>query len=411
MQKKIKVAYILHRFPYITETFIMREMYWLRKCNVDVTIFSLLSPVHKIVQEQAKELLPVTYYSAFISPKVIKAQFYFLLRSPVRYFKAFFNMIRQTFREIPVLLRVLLLFPESVYFAQQMEIMGIEHIHAHFVWLEGIAAGIVKDLVGISFTIHPHAFGLFMRNQKNVRTELQNASGVVTVSTHHTEYIANLCPKISQNEIDIVHYGLEVDRYIPGPKQEQNGKAIRIVAVGDLREKKGPEYLIDACALLAKRGYEFHCDFIGHGNLENKLRAQIDHLELHENITLCGVQPLSKVLQKLQESDIFALPCVVARDGDRDGMPNVLIEAMACELPVVTTPVAGIPDLVIHGETGMLAKERDAETLAEALEILIEDKALRERLGKQAREKVLDEFQIQKSAEKLAGIFKKFIDE
>ncbi|KAA3658470.1 MAG: colanic acid biosynthesis glycosyltransferase WcaL, partial [Calditrichaeota bacterium] len=260
------------------------------------------------------------------------------------------------------------------------------------------------------FTIHPHAFGLFMRNQKNVREELENASAVVTVSSQHRKYIADLCPSIHEEDIHIVHYGLEVERYKPGITKPQNGQPAKIIAVGDLREKKGPEYLVGACELLNERGYDFQCEFVGHGVLENKLRQKIQHAKLHNKITLSGVQPLSTVLQKLQESDIFALPCVVARDGDRDGMPNVLIEAMACELPVVTTPVAGIPDLVIHGETGMLAKERDIHTLADALEELINDKNLRDRLGKHGREKVLDGFQIQKSAQKLAKIFQDFAD-
>ncbi len=406
MKKNLQVAYLLHRFPYITETFIMREMYWIRKHNVDINIFSLLSPKHTIVQEQAKELLPYAHYSSFLSLNVIKAQFYFLFRSPSRYVKAFIKTVWQTHREFSVLLRALFVFPKSVYFAQQMEKLGIEHIHAHFVWLEGIAAGIAKDLLGTTFTIHPHAFGLFMRDQKDVRAELQNASGVVTVSTHHREYIADLCPVIEQKDIDIVHYGLEVDRYKPSSKQSQNGKVIRIVSVGDLREKKGPEYLVDACALLAKRGYHFQCDFVGHGVLQKKLQAQIDSLGLRDNVTLCGAQGLPYVLQKYQESDIFALPCVIAQSGDRDGMPNVLIEAMACELPVVTTPVAGIPDLVIHEETGLLVKERDVSTLADALENLIVDKDLRERLGRQARIKVLEGFQIQNSTEKLVNIFR-----
>lgn len=407
-EKKLNVAYILHRFPYITETFIMREMYWVREHNVDINIFSLLPPKDTIVQEQAKELLPYAHYSSFLSLNVIKAQLYFLFRSPSRYVKAFIKTVWQTHREISVLLRTLIIFPKSVYFAQKMEKIGIEHIHAHFVWLEGIAAGIAKDLLGITFTIHPHAFGLFMRDQKDVRAELQNASGVVTVSTHHREYIATLCPVIEQKDIGIVHYGLEVDRYKPASKQSRNGKVIRIVAVGDLCEKKGPEYLVDACALLAKRGYHFQCDFVGHGHLQKKLQAQIDRLGLQDRITLCGVQGLPQVLQKYHESDIFALPCVVARDGDRDGMPNVLIEAMACELPVVTTPVAGIPDLVTHEETGLLVKERDALTLADALENLIVDEAMRKRLGKQARIKVLEGFQIQNSAEKLVNIFRQF---
>ncbi len=147
----------------------MREMYWLREAEVDLTIFSLLSPQHSVVHEQAKELLPYTIYSPFLSWAVIVAQLHFLLHSPGRYLRALARAIRQVYREPTVLLRVLLLFPKCVYFARCIEEREIDHIHAHFVWLEGITAGIAKDLLDISFSIHPHAFGLFGRDQRDVR--------------------------------------------------------------------------------------------------------------------------------------------------------------------------------------------------------------------------------------------------
>jgi glycosyltransferase involved in cell wall biosynthesis len=403
--KKLKVAYILNRFPFLTETFIMREMYWIRQKGVELQIFSLFSPRNTPVHKQASELLPYTHYCSFVSWAVIMAQVFFILRSPMRYFKALSKTVWQTHREIGVLLRALLIFPKSVYFARQMEKAGIEHIHAHFVYLGGIAAGIICDLLEITFTIHPHAVGLFSRNQLDVRCELQNASQIITVSEYHRKYIANLCPRIDPNDIEIVYYGIETERFRPVTKDVSNNPIV-ILAVGRLIEKKGFEYLIDACARLVQKGHMFQCKIVGNGD-KNALQAQIERNGLQDRVTLCGALEQKQVLKFIQESDIFALPCVIAKNGDRDGMPNVLIEAMACEMPVVTTPVTGIPEFVKDGETGLLVAERDVYSLAEALERLILDKKLRQKIGKQARQVALEKCQIQNNVVKLATIFRK----
>ena len=405
MEHKLKVAYILGRFPDLTETYMMREMYWIREQEVEIHIFSLFPPKRTPVHKQARVLLPYSRYSPFLSWEVIKAQLHFLQHGPGAYVRALARTIWQTYREPAVLLRALAIFPKSVYFARQMEELGIDHVHAHFVWLEGIAAGLAADLLGIRFTIHPHAFGLFGRNQRDVRSELENASQIVTISGYHRAYIAALCPRIDPDDIEVVYIGIETSRFRPASRQPSGGP-IRILSVGSLVEKKGHEYLIDACALLAERGLDFQCLIVGIGPLQEALQTRIDQHDLRGRVTLLGALDQARVLELCQTSDVFALACVVARSGDRDGMPIVLIEAMACEVPIVTTSVAGIPELVHHGQTGLLVEERDASGLAEALERLILDEALRRRIGKQARQGILDGFQIQDGAAKLASIFR-----
>ena len=159
MPNKLNVAYILSRFPYLTETFILREMLLLRKFGLDVHIFSMFPPLPTPVHQQAQEMMPYVHYSPFLlSGRLILAQLYFLLRSPIKYIRAFLMAIWQAYQEPLVLLRVLMTFPKSVYFARQMKDLGIDHIHAHFVWVNGIAARIAHDLTGITFSLHPHAF-------------------------------------------------------------------------------------------------------------------------------------------------------------------------------------------------------------------------------------------------------------
>jgi colanic acid/amylovoran biosynthesis glycosyltransferase len=401
----LKVAYILSRFPDLTETFIMREMYWLHESGVEVDIFALLPQQPAPIHQQAEELMPRVHYSPYVlSWNLICAHFYYVFRSPLRYLRALWRAVELTWREPSILFRVLALYGKIVYFARQMEGMGIEHIHAHFVWINGIAAAIVSDLTGTTFSLHPHAFGLFMRDQQDVRRQLEGADLVVTVSEFHRAYIADLCDGIECGDVEIVHYGLETDRF-QLPEQADVRRIPHILSVGSLIEKKGHEYLIDACAILAHRGYEFRCSIIGRGPLQELLQARINANGLADEVQLVGGIRQQKVIGFYHQSDIFALPCTIAQSGDRDGMPNVLIEAMAMQIPVITTSVTGIPELVHDRENGLLVPDRDATVLAQALELLLRDESLRAELGKRGRETVLRGFDIRRTTAHLAKLF------
>lgn len=405
-ERRLKVAYLLHRFPHLTETFIVREMHWIRQHGIDLTIFSLMSPKDTVRSQQAEDLVALGRYSPVFSWGVARSQFHFLVRSPVRYFRAFGRLVWQIYREPKVLLLMVSLFPKCVHFARQMEEQGIDHIHAHFVWLEGIAAGVAKDLLGITFSIHPHAFGLFSRNQRDVRCQLENASHVVTISEYHRRYIAELAPRIGPHGVDVVHCGIEPDRVRPREDRGSNTPP-RILSVGRAVQKKGHEYLIEASAELLAGGRSLRCDLVvGEGGRRDRLQAQIDRLGVGDSVTLLDSRDEEGIFQLLREVDIFALACVVADSGDRDGIPVSLMEAMAAELPVVSTPVAGIPELVADGETGLLVPEHDAPALADALDRLLEDEGLRDRLGRQGRAKVLEEFNVRLGAARMAEIFK-----
>jgi glycosyltransferase involved in cell wall biosynthesis len=368
----------------------------------------MLPPLPAPIHQEVQEMMPYVHYSPFLlSGKLILAQFSFVLRSPIRYLRALAMAIWQTWQEPLVLLRTLMTFLKSVYFAKQIQDLGIGHIHAHFVWINGIAARVAHDLIGVTFSLHPHAFDLFTREQNSVRRQLRLATGVVTVSEYHRQYIADLCPHWSPSQIKVVHYGLDPAEFTPAPVPPEDGTA-RIISVGSLYEKKGHEYLIDACAKLAEKGYKFRCLIVGSGMRQSKLQARIDAHGLQDCILLLGAKTQTEIKQLYRQSDLFVLACVVAQSGDRDGMPNVLLEAMAHEIPVVTTMVTGIPELVHDGVTGLLVPERDAGALAHALERLINDAGLRRKLGRQGRQIVVSGFDIHNTAAQLAAAFQEF---
>jgi colanic acid/amylovoran biosynthesis glycosyltransferase len=408
MPNQLKLAYLLSRFPYLTETFILREMLELRRRGMDVHVFSMLPPLPTPVHQEVAEMMPYVHYSPFVlSGKLVLAHLYFLLCSPLAYMRAFLKAVWQSYREPLVLLRVLITFPKSVYFAKQMQDLGIDHIHAHFTWINGIAARVAYDLTGITFSLHPHAFDLFTRDQVDVRRQLELANGVVTVSEYHRHYIADLCPRWPPQDIKVVHYGLDPAEFVPAHVPAEDG-AVRIISVGSLYEKKGHEYLIDACARLKEKGYAFRCSIVGGGPLYDALQARINEHGLQDHVSLLGAKTQADVKNLYRQSDLFVLACVVAQSGDRDGMPNVLLEAMSMQLPAVTTPVTGIPELVCDGETGLLVPERDAHALACAIERLINDQTLRCKLGQQGQQAILSGFDIHHTIAQLEAAFQEF---
>ncbi|MBN1312807.1 MAG: glycosyltransferase [Anaerolineae bacterium] len=410
LTSELRVAYILHRFPHLTETFIVRELHWVRRYGANLAIFSLLDPRSGPVHEDARALLPFVRYSAFLSIKIVHAHLFFIGQSPSRYLVALFKAFRLSYREPGLFIRTIAVLPKIVYFAKQMQDMNVRHIHAHFAWLGGIAASVVAELLGVTYTIHPHAFDLFTRDRRSLQMLLEDASQIVTISDYHRSYIASICPHKTASDILVVHCGVDLELFETSHKSAVKPELL-ILSVGSLNAKKGHEYLIDACALLAERGIAFRCDIVGDGayRRHEALRARIQHHGLQDHVALLGPMKQEQLLERYQRSDVFALACVVAQDGDRDGIPVVLMEAMACELPVITTPVAGIPELVEDEITGFLVEERDEVSLATALERLIVNKPLRDKLGKQARKKVQADFDIRKTSKELVMMFQRFI--
>jgi glycosyltransferase involved in cell wall biosynthesis len=170
-------------------------------------------------------------------------------------------------------------------------------------------------------------------------------------------------------------------------------------------EKKGFADLIDACAILANKGCDFHCEIIGTGELEDDLYAQIERLGLNDRVEMIGPRPQGEVIAHLQTAAVFAAPCVVGEDGNRDGLPTVLLEAMALGTPCIATDVTGIPEVLRDGETGLMVPQHDPARLADAIERLLNDRALGQRLATEARDLIEQSFDIHRNTAKLRALF------
>ena len=404
--KKKKIAYLLTRFPSFEETFISNEIWWLRHYGYDIAVFSLLNPLDKLVQPQSEELMPyVLYCPPLFSWKIISAQINFFFKRAPKYLRALVKTIQCTYREPKTLLGMLIIFPKSVYFAQELEQRGFEHIHAHYVWINGVGAMIISILIGTTFSLHPHAFCLFGRDQTNVRRQLEGAFKIVTESEFHRNYMTAMSKKLHGEDIAVVHCGINIDQFQPADNAHRGNKVIEILCIGRLIEKKGINYLIEACAILSRRNIPFKCSIVGDGSLRDEYQHLIERLDLKDKVFLLGSKKQTETYILYQKSDIFALPCVVLKGGDRDGIPVALMEAMSMKLPVISTAVAGIPELIHNEENGLLVSERDSSALAQALERLINNENLRKEFGEQGRKTVVEGFDVRVTSENMAIVF------
>jgi glycosyltransferase involved in cell wall biosynthesis len=237
-----------------------------------------------------------------------------------------------------------------------------------------------------------------------LKRKLEAAAFAITVSSYNKQIMIDECGPELGEKIHVVYGGVDTDRLAPRPRADSEGP-FRILCVARFEEVKGHAYLVEACRLLRQRGVGFECHLIGGGPLRRRVERQIAHAGLADRVCVLGALPYGQVIERFLEASVVVLATVPASSGKREGIPNVLKEAMACGLPVVASSMAGIPELVEHGRCGLLVSPRDASALADALHRLEADPTLRRRLGKAGREKVARQFSLHRSTARRAELF------
>ncbi|HWP93493.1 MAG TPA: glycosyltransferase [Thermodesulfobacteriota bacterium] len=407
---RLKVVYLLDLFPALSETFILNEVIELTKQGVDVSVFALSKPTEEIVHPEAEELANKTYYLDGLKKlsrfrKVcffLYVHIYFLVTSPLKYLKACsFAYSIGSFKYL------LTRFRNSIYYAYQLRGSEKSHMHVHFASTASEYAMLISILSGIPYSFTVHAYDIFQRFSL-MREKIKTAKFVVAVSLYNKNYIKKRCPGIDENKIHVVHCGVDLQKLANQGSVIAGGgdRPFAILSVGRLIEKKGHIYLLDACRTIVNRGIsDFICQIVGDGPLGKELEGRILKLDLSDKVHLTGSLPSERVLQLIGEADLFILPCVVARDGDMDGIPVSLMEAMALGKPVISTHISGIPELV-KDSAGILVPPADPEALADAIEEIYQmDPQKRNELGMKGREIIESEFNIKKEVEKLKTLF------
>lgn len=399
----LKIAYMMSRFPKVTETFVLYEILELEKLGAVVEIFPLIRQRESMMHAEAARLVERAFYVSVLSPAVIGAQFYWLAKSPLRYLKTWWNVLRGNAASPKFLARALVVMLLAAHFARRMQALEIAHIHAHWATHPALGAYIIHQLTGIPYSFTAHAHDIYVERSM-LAEKIRGADFVVTISQYNRQFLRDLYGDALAEKINVVHCGIDPEVFQPRPDAKPPGP-FTIICVASLEEKKGHPYLIAACEQLKTRGLDFRCLLVGDGDDRPQIEALIARSGLGDRITLLGRQPRQRVTELLAEADVMVLPSIVTDSGRKEGIPVALMEALATEMPVVATRISGIPELIEDGQTGLLVPERSGDALAEALIRLHNDPQLGRMLGKRGREKVLREFDLRQNARELYALF------
>jgi glycosyltransferase involved in cell wall biosynthesis len=356
-----KIGYVVKTFPKISETFILQEILDLEAQGLDLTIFSLQHPTDdefhpSVSRVQAK----IEYYHPQGSPQ----------DSPE---------LRQDF--------------QANWLIRQLLKHRIHHTHAHFASEPTGVAERAYRATGIPFSFTAHAKDIYLTSETELAYKIHQAQFVLTCTDYNTRILERL--STGHTPIIRVYHGLDLTKFQPRPANstaDQRDTVPRILSIGRYREKKGFPTLIQACAALKQQGYRFYCHIIGYGPLQDHLQALIVDSQLNDCVFLVGKMAHNGLLDWYRQADLFVLPCQIADDGDRDGIPNVLVEALAMGLPVVSTNIASIPELIQNEKTGLLVEPKNPIALAAAIGKLLDHPTLGSILAKQGRETVMKSF-------------------
>lgn len=414
---KVKVAYIMSRFPKLTETFILFEMVAMVEQGVSLELYPLLRERTEVMHPEAEPFVEKAHYTPFLSLPILWANLNYLLRKPRVYLSTLWDIVKGTWGSLRFFSGALAIFPKSAYFATRMAATGVTHVHAHFASHPTVAAFIIRRLAGIPYSFTAHGSDIH-RDRTMLAEKVAEAAFVVPISDFNKAVILEASEGRYGDKMTVIHCGVDTRNFKPQEKpnrEKAEGRSavngtqetapLAIFCIGTLHEVKGQHHLLDACRLLKERGVDLRCHFIGDGPDREALMEQRDRYGLSDHVRFHGQQTRAAVTGLLHSADVVAAPSVPSSDGRREGIPVALMEAMASGIPVVASRLSGIPELVEDGVSGVLTPPGDAHALADALERLWLDPPLRQRLGRAAREKILEAFDLRTNAAALAQRF------
>jgi len=415
---RLAIAYIVKAWPRLSETFILNEIVGLERRGASIRIFSVKDPNPGPVHDRVDLVRAnVTYLSLRSHWKsALSANFRSLRRRPGRYLRTLLMAIAKVFshrrrhRDSPALgLRALAAvrhFLEAGYVADVLLGQPAMHLHAHFASSPALVALLTSRITGVPYTVTAHAKDIYVSHPDDLRAKLREARAVVTCTEYNRQHLLSRYPRECGGKVLRVYHGIDPAPFrCSAAHTQREPQEPVILSVARLVEKKGLDDLLAALDILRLRGRRLKLEIIGTGPLRETLKAQVKQLDLHDRVRLLGAQPHEAVCLAYRRASVFALPCRVAADGDRDGIPNVLIEAVASGVPVVSTPVSGIPELIETDRTGLLVEPNHPAMLADALDRVLQSPELRARLTEAARAKLETHFSLDHCSARLLALF------
>lgn len=405
---------ILKGYPRISESFISSEILLLESLGIPIEIFSLRQPRESFTHDHVSRIRAgVTYAPEYVLPNlktIFRSNSALSRKLGPRYARCLAGAIsRAASRRKPATLRH---FLQAGHLVQTgLSTPGIQHIHAHFCHTPASVALFASELTGLPFSFTAHAKDIYTSEPDQLARKIRKAEFVVTCTRYNAEYLGRIAGNGARpTPIHTVYHGIDPD-YFTFSRPVSSGPPYRILSVGRLVPKKGYPDLLRALALLDRSGFDFRFTHIGSGESAEEVKRTARELGISGKTDFLGTLAHDEVIEHYRRAHCFALTCRIAKNGDRDGIPNVLVEAMASGLPVVATRVSAIPELVEDRVTGLLVPPENPEAMAGAIRASLLETGESMARAEKARKKVEERFDSKKCVLGLHALFRRALDE
>jgi glycosyltransferase involved in cell wall biosynthesis len=417
-QSDKQIGYILRSYPRLSQTFVLNEILALEQIGVSIQIFALSDPREQIVQPQVNRVqAPVRYLDEVARPRPLRNMLKENVEVARRYFKGYTRslvyiaankMIDQGYtasNRWQIFLQAVS-FIYLLILEEQRTGKRLDHLHAHFAHDPTLIAYLVHNITGIPFSFTAHARDLYQVSRKVLVDRIHRAKAVITCCRANLEYL-NRIALSQQSKFSLVYHGVSLKEFQPIADAGigSGSKFPLILSVGRLVEKKGFQDLLQALLVVKRKGEHFRCEIYGDGPLCQQLREWIKEHGMAGEVMLNGSRTQQELISIYRNATLFILTPFQTEDGDRDGIPNVLLEAMAVGLPVIATRVAGIPELIDHNQNGLLYQPHDVEGISSGIIELLNSVEKRRQLGCAASKKIREQFDITQAAQCLKSLF------
>ncbi len=401
--KNKTLAVVLKGYPRLSETFIAQEILNLQKAGTNLQLASLRHPTDSKRHPIHHEIkAPVMYLPEYVHEEWARCfKAWKIARKLSGYKEARAIWLKDLWRDRTR--NRVRRFVQAIVVASELN-ENVAWLYGHFIHTPGSVTRYAAIMRGLPFSFSAHAKDIWTSPDWELSEKLNDAEWTVTCTAGGASHLKSLAN--SEHKVRLVYHGLDLERF-PIPENTSSNRdgsnstnAVQFLSVGRAVEKKGLDTLLNAFSKLPD-DLHWRWTHIAGGPLLSDLKQQAEELGLSENVQFLGSQAQSRVLQAYNESDLFVLPCRIAKDGDRDGLPNVIVEAQSQRLAVISTPISGIPELIKNGENGTLVPPNDPAKLAAALEQLSKDPDLRNKMGQQGMKKVRNDFDATKEIDLL----------
>jgi glycosyltransferase involved in cell wall biosynthesis len=393
------VAIVMAHFPRIDEAFILREIDELERRGQSVVVVPIVRDTPHVIHEEAKPWMKRALWLPFLSRTILASNLRGFFENPVRYLRMLWILITRTLWRPSTLLRSLGVVPKAVHAGRLLKEMGITHVHAHFATHATTAAWIMAMTSDLAYSFTVHGPDVFV-HRFLLREKIRDAKFIRCVSIFNQAFLSGIYPRLTAGKLEVIHSGVDPDVYANATRIARRRARVRplILSIASLTPRNGFPFLIDACAQLVRDGVDFECQIVGDGPLREPTEQWITRHGLIGRVRILGNLPQHEVARLMGEADVFVSPNVIAQDGQMDGIPLSLVEAMAAGKPVIASAISGVPELVRNGVDGILVDAAYPSKLAQAVRQLLDDAELRKTMGAAGQRRVSAQFNIRDTA-------------